>query len=248
MNKFNHQFPSNFAAACKIKFVARCHGIALLAAVAFTPAAHADLINFDIAACHGPGGVCGVSDGTVINTMYAGVTFSNPLGGDVYARDGSGFAPSSPNVVSIFASGVPAYDAFSGAVDATFSTPQSVVSIDARPVGPIEFLGSLLNRPFLEAYSGSTFLGRILYSGPLPTGCCAEVGPAETLTLTFDNITRVRFSSQQSQSSTHTYGLFDNLSYATTTVPVPGAAWLFGSGLLGLVGIAKRKERSMTMY
>jgi hypothetical protein len=29
---------------------------------------------------------------------------------------------------------------------------------------------------------------------------------------------------------------------ALTSVPVPAAAWLFGSGLLGLVGIARRKE------
>lgn len=28
----------------------------------------------------------------------------------------------------------------------------------------------------------------------------------------------------------------------TTTVPVPAAVWLFGSGLLGLVGIARRKK------
>ena len=27
----------------------------------------------------------------------------------------------------------------------------------------------------------------------------------------------------------------------TPTVPVPTAAWLFGSGLLGLIGIARRK-------
>jgi len=30
------------------------------------------------------------------------------------------------------------------------------------------------------------------------------------------------------------------------TVPVPAAAWLFGSGLFGLVGIARRKARGMT--
>lgn len=29
---------------------------------------------------------------------------------------------------------------------------------------------------------------------------------------------------------------------ATTSVPVPGAIWLFGSGLLGLAGMAKRKK------
>jgi hypothetical protein len=28
----------------------------------------------------------------------------------------------------------------------------------------------------------------------------------------------------------------------TSPVPVPAAAWLFGSGLLGLVGIARRRK------
>jgi len=27
----------------------------------------------------------------------------------------------------------------------------------------------------------------------------------------------------------------------TTVIPVPAAVWLFGSGLLGLIGIARRK-------
>jgi hypothetical protein len=34
----------------------------------------------------------------------------------------------------------------------------------------------------------------------------------------------------------------DNISYTSTVVPVPAAVWLFGSGLLGLVGIARRKK------
>ncbi|MCW9014220.1 MAG: VPLPA-CTERM sorting domain-containing protein [Gammaproteobacteria bacterium] len=29
---------------------------------------------------------------------------------------------------------------------------------------------------------------------------------------------------------------------ATTVVPVPAAAWLFGSGLIGLIGVARRKK------
>ena len=35
-------------------------------------------------------------------------------------------------------------------------------------------------------------------------------------------------------------GAIDNLEY--TVVPIPAAAWLFGSGLIGLVGIARRKQ------
>jgi hypothetical protein len=35
-----------------------------------------------------------------------------------------------------------------------------------------------------------------------------------------------------------------NPSHTTAVVPVPAAVWLFGSGLLGLVGIARRKKAS----
>ena len=34
----------------------------------------------------------------------------------------------------------------------------------------------------------------------------------------------------------------DNTSLSTSAVPVPAAVWLFGSGLLGLVGISRRKK------
>src|ERR1700687_2846588 len=81
-------------------------------AIAAAPNAIAQvtLINFD-----------DVPDGTVVDSSYAtrGVTFSNPLGGGVFARDGSGYAPSPPNVVSIFRTGLPDYSARFGAVDAT---------------------------------------------------------------------------------------------------------------------------------
>ena len=33
-----------------------------------------------------------------------------------------------------------------------------------------------------------------------------------------------------------------NYDFYTTPVPVPAAAWLFGSGLLGLIGVARRKK------
>jgi hypothetical protein len=40
------------------------------------------------------------------------------------------------------------------------------------------------------------------------------------------------------------YGEWDAGSFTTTVVPVPAAVWLLGSGLLGLVGIARRKARA----
>jgi hypothetical protein len=36
----------------------------------------------------------------------------------------------------------------------------------------------------------------------------------------------------------------DVIEGSVSTVPVPAAAWLFGSGLLGLVGVARRKKVS----
>jgi hypothetical protein len=42
---------------------------------------------------------------------------------------------------------------------------------------------------------------------------------------------------------TNNIGLaFDNFSPATSAVPIPATVWLFGSGLLGLVGIARRNK------
>jgi hypothetical protein len=33
----------------------------------------------------------------------------------------------------------------------------------------------------------------------------------------------------------------DDVTYSTAVVPVPTAIWLFGSGLVGLLGVAKRR-------
>ena len=166
-------------------------------------------INFDDA-----------TNGAVINTRYAGVTFTNPIGGNIFARHGSGFAPSPPNVVSVFGTGVPAFDARFGAVDGRFATPVGTVSIDARPQAPVEFLTALTRRPFLQAFdAGGALLGTVYYAGALPTGGGA-IGPTETLTFTStaNNIAVVRFSSQNPGSPPTvppTYGLFDNLCFSS---------------------------------
>jgi hypothetical protein len=37
-------------------------------------------------------------------------------------------------------------------------------------------------------------------------------------------------------------GKIDNVTVNATVVPVPPAVWLFGTGLLGLVGVARRRK------
>ena len=36
----------------------------------------------------------------------------------------------------------------------------------------------------------------------------------------------------------------DDIVLNTSVVPVPAAVWLFASGLIGLIGVAKRKARA----
>lgn len=189
-----------------------------------------------------------VASGTIIDNQYPGVTFGCVAcgSGHAYARDMSSFgsttAATDPNVVTLIgapgsgdpnASTLTSFDARFGAVTVFFTTPQRTVSIQARPQLPLEFLGSALNKPFLEAYSsttqnGSTFLGRVLYPLDFGTGGYCQPstsacgGPWQTMTFTStsDNIVSLRLSSQASQGGPNVYADFDNLTFETTPVPV----------------------------
>lgn len=44
-------------------------------------------------------------------------------------------------------------------------------------------------------------------------------------------------------NSTGTISGVSQMNYSVTIVPLPAAAWLFGSGLLGLLGLARRKKK-----
>jgi hypothetical protein len=163
------------------------------------------LVNFDDVAAE-----------TVINTHYSGLTFTNPIGGNVVARNGFGNAASSPNVVCITnQGGGPDFDAQYGAVDVRFATPMKVVKIDTAPVAPAEFLTPLTKLPFLQAFDANTnLLATVYYSGPLPTNS-SQVGPYQTLVYSSPstNIVFARFTVQNPLGATPTYGLFDNLRY-----------------------------------
>src|SRR4029079_1181179 len=96
-------------------------GVCLSALVLAAPA-QATTINFD-----------DVANGTVIDTHYLGVTFSNGLdGSDIYARDA--FAGTNTgNVVSVFSttdSPTAPFNAQYGAVDGAFASAVGRVSID----------------------------------------------------------------------------------------------------------------------
>ena len=78
---------------------------------------------------------------------------------------------------------------------------------------------------FLGGGSNTFFLG--IHNPEVPIGLAADGG---TL---IDSITWVL-------SPTASPFSVDNIRLSA--VPIPAAVWLFGSGLIGLIGIAKRKK------
>lgn len=212
--------------------------------------ASAALINFD-----------GVADGTVINSYYTttlGVTFNNPLGTsadnpdspNIYAR-ASATNASPGNVVSVFGTGVPAFDARYGAVEAVFSSGQRQVSIDAAILRLSEGLGSPVNSPRLEIYDlSNAFITAVLWNFTLiPQPDVGGITAFETLsyTSTTDNIGKVRFLSGNPQGSPSNFGFFDNLAFdqGGGTVPEPDTLALVALGILGFAANRRLRSRGL---
>jgi hypothetical protein len=71
----------------------------------------------------------------------------------------------------------------------------------------------------------------------------AAMGSVEVLSISTPGISSFTFRWSSTEPDVDDVVGIDNLSFNTvTTVPVPTALWLFGSGLIGLIGIAKRKK------
>lgn len=219
----------------------------LTAAISMSGNASAVLINFD-----------DVANGTVINSNYAalGVTFNNPNSvvstfnpdtPNVYAR-ASATNASPGNVVGLFAAGIPAFDARSGAVEAVFSSGQRQVSIDAAILRLPEGLGTPTNSPRLEIYDLSNiFVTSVVWDFTLiPQPGAGGITGFQTLSFTSgaDNIGKVRFLSGQPGNSPSNFGFFDNLVFTQGggTVPEPDSLLLVALGMLSLaVGRLRRR-------
>jgi hypothetical protein len=155
-----------------------------------------------------------LGSGTVVNNVYPGVVFSNPLGGNVLASS-TGNARSGSNVVSI-TPGSAAFNAMQGAVHATFATLQKTVSVDTAAIRSSADGYTAISRPFLEAYDANGLLvARTYFQGQLPGS--GGLTPWETMTVTLPTaaIRSVRFSVQYNPQWPLVYGYFDNLSFSS---------------------------------
>ncbi len=116
---------------------------------------------------------------------------------------------------------------FTATFDTTISTIQfSKINVTTNPSS------SFIFPDYNGTFDGLSFSGNQLVS---------LLGIYNTYSGTFDgtnlNIAGV-FNDPYYDGYTYNY----DISATVSSVPVPAAAWLFGSGLLGLVGIAKRKK------
>ena len=173
-----------------------------------------------------------VGSGSIINTHYSGsgvvfecVSCANGGGPSVYAGS-SAFAASASNVVTVFSAGFPNFRDTYGTVRASFLSPMTFVSIDAR-TGPSGEFGSSTDFAFLSAYdSANNLLGSVSNSA---------FGSWSTLALSgIGNITHVLFS-QTSTASGVNASLFDNLCFGTSSSDCGGGGGNNGSGNGGAV-------------
>ena len=100
-----------------------------------------------------------------------------------------------------------------------------------------ELVGVGILGPFNLVFNTGTLSAHEYHENDLDTGL------ASGMTLMFGDPEYVglyNVAGSVNTSYVQTYSLI----LTPTTVPVPAAVWLFGSGLLGLIGVARRKRRS----
>jgi hypothetical protein len=181
------------------------------------------LINFE-----------GQSEGTLINTQYAGVTFSQ-LGNNVVGS----FSPMIDNSPFLYG-----YHASSGTGVLTgseqggwpFPTVAPLVATFATGQQAVEFFfsdDSPLGRYTIQAFDAdNNLLDQIVLSG---SAINVYVGFTELSSV----IASVGVSSDKAYNDAYSW---DDFRFSSSTVPEPNTLLLIGLGMIGLAGLRKRTK------
>jgi len=203
--------------------------------------AKAGLINFESI----PGGI--PTDGLAVNTQFLatdGVTFALENGTDpVLAQVGApatGFGPndtivSGPSIGSFFLTDDGQLSGLtSSPLIVSYTTPTAAAS------------GVVIDIDFDETFtieardiSNNILQTVIISAGDLGTGDATAT--PWSIQHSSGDIYSLRFVGTRTAGGAFGLG-FDNFNTSSAVVPIPAAVWLFGSGLLGLIGISRRKK------
>ena len=119
--------------------------------------------------------------------------------------------------------------------------------ISAADVGSIlSFTFDVKQGDQIPDSSSTAFLKTSSSGSSLDTTAYGTDWGTETLSLAIDNSMvgeLVQFGFSTTATNYRASGvLYDNISFSSTVIPVPGAVWLMMSGLIGLVGVARRRK------
>ena len=158
--------------------------------------------------------------GMSMSAMVSAVTIFTPTDGDVNTFDVSGFLGNIGPDFAIFAN-----EGELGGTNRLDLDDFDVVEFDEGPLG--NWTATNLNGDELDLGNAPRFIFAVSDGNDWIGGDAINyiVGP-------LPNATFVSFGTDEPQLA----------AVDLTAVPVPAAVWLFGSGLLGLVGVARRKS------
>jgi hypothetical protein len=193
---------------------------------AMTSAANAATITFDDSAPSG-------SSFNYTDSGYseAGFTVMSIGGSGVYTIDGGN--PTAPNLTD--------YLDIQGGTGAFVLTENTGASFSLSGFNAAQIAQTSGSLSYQITVTGALSSGGTVTSQFVPWGApqfSSVNWRSFVLPDTFVDLTSVTFA----QTGTGNFTVYENISVEVSSIPVPAAAWLFGSGLLGLIGVARRKK------
>ena len=171
----------------------------------------------------------GISQGAIVNFELTGIVVTHDLSVIGNADPGLSIGDTITLTGSYDGSNLdPTYS--SGFIDA-YALQSSQLTFGNLSFNDNDYVAGDLLR--LEFWAGTNELSSLLaqYSTFI-----------DGIDLAFDGSYDWQFYDMTTSRQTMLTGAWDLNSFTTSSVPVPAAVWLFGSGLIGLIGVARRKK------